>query len=45
MKVNKVMMQYLKALSSEDPRLFEKPLVVAVATVSSDYIVLQKVRH
>ena len=44
MKVNKVMMQFLKALSSEDPRLFENPSLL-LATVSSDCIVLQKVRH
>ena len=42
MKVNKVMMQYLKAQFSEDPRLFEKSLFVAV---SSDCIVLQRARH
>ena len=34
MKVNEVMMQYLKALSSEDPRLCEISLFVAIATVA-----------
>ena len=44
MKVNKVMMQYLKALSSEDARLLENPSLL-LATVSSDCIFLQRARH
>ena len=43
MKVNKVMMQYLKAFF-EAPRLL-KYLIVAVATVSSGCTVLQGARH
>ena len=43
MRVNKVMMQYLKAL--QDPRLLKKNFFVAVATVSSDCTVLQRARH
>ena len=43
MKVNKVMMQYLKAF--QQPLDFSNTLFDAVATVSSDCTVLQGARH
>ena len=33
MKVNKGMMQYLKALSSEDPRLLKNPSLLQLALI------------
>ena len=43
MKVDKVMMQYLKALQKTLD--FEKSLFVAVTTVRSNCTVLQRARH